>query len=92
MEDFNISTSEATSVLDLSKAIWKKLNPNKPFRYVSDEPFEYDVQKRIPDVTKARSILGFKANISLDQSLDEVITYFKKKEDECGANSSYTNQ
>lgn len=93
MEDFNISTAEATSVLDLSKAIWKKLNPNKPFRYVSDEPFEYDVQKRIPDVSKARHILGFSAKVSLDQSLDEVIAYFKKKEEaESGANSSYTNQ
>jgi UDP-glucose 4-epimerase len=93
MEDFNISTSQATTVLELSKLIWTKLNPGKPFKFVSDEPFDYDVQKRIPDTSKAKNFLGFEAKITLEESLDEVIAYFKKKDEEsCGANHSYTNQ
>lgn len=32
--------------------IWERINPDKPFRYVCDEPFVYDVQKRIPAVEK----------------------------------------
>jgi len=76
--DFNISTPVETSVLELAKEVWKQINGNKPFNYVCDDPFEYDVQKRIPDVSKAKEILGFEAQISLEQSVKEVINYMKK--------------
>jgi UDP-glucose 4-epimerase len=75
-EDFNLSTAESTTVLELAELIWRKIKgPDVPFRYVSDEPFEYDVQKRVPDVTKARQVLGFEATTSLEQMLDEVVPW-----------------
>jgi UDP-glucose 4-epimerase len=74
-EDFNISTAESTTVLELAGLIWRKLNGDKPFSYVSDDPYEYDVQKRVPDVTKAREVLGFEATTSLEEMLDEVIPW-----------------
>src|ERR1700687_3995239 len=52
-EEFNISTDISTTVLELAEAIWKKINPGKPFRYVCDDPYPYDVQKRVPNVDKA---------------------------------------
>ena len=78
-EDFNISTPQSTSVLELAKIIWGKINPNKDFNYICDEPFEYDVQKRVPDTTKAKEILGFEAKISLEESVNEVLNYLKNK-------------
>lgn len=78
-EDFNLSTPISTTVLELAKLIWKKINGDKPFRYVSDPPFKYDVQKRIPSVEKAKRILGFEANTSLSDALDEVIPWIKKQ-------------
>lgn len=77
-EDFNISTSTSTTVLELAEIIWKKINPNKPFRWVSDPPFEHDVQKRIPDTEKAKRILNFEAKTPLSESLDEVIEWMRK--------------
>jgi UDP-glucose 4-epimerase len=75
-EDFNISTAESTTVLELAEVIWRKIKgPDVPFRFVSDDPFEYDVQKRVPDVTKSREVLGFEATTSLDEMLDEVIPW-----------------
>jgi UDP-glucose 4-epimerase len=76
-EDFNISIATPTSVLELAELVWNKLNPGKEFRYVSDDPFEYDVQKRVPDVSKAKNLLGFEAKIGLSESIDEVIEYLK---------------
>jgi UDP-glucose 4-epimerase len=74
--DFNLSTAESTTVLELAELIWRKLKgPDVPFRYTSDDPFEYDVQKRVPDTTKAREVLGYEATTSLDQMLDEVIPW-----------------
>jgi UDP-glucose 4-epimerase len=77
-EDFNLSTSESTTVLALGELIWKKIKgPGIPFRYVSDEPYEHDVQKRVPDVGKAREVLGFEATTTLDEMLDEVIPWIR---------------
>lgn len=77
--DFNISTPVSTSVLELAKITWDIINPNKEFKVICDEPFEYDVQKRIPDVSKAKEILGFEAEVSLEESINEVINYLKNK-------------
>jgi nucleoside-diphosphate-sugar epimerase len=75
-QDFNLSTPVSTSVIELAEKIWKKIKgDNCPFAYISDEPFMYDVQKRVPCVDKAEKLLGFKAEVSLDQILDEVIPW-----------------
>ncbi|MDG6102925.1 NAD-dependent epimerase/dehydratase family protein [Dactylosporangium aurantiacum] len=75
-QDFNISTAESTTVLELAEVIWKKIKgPDVPFSVVSDDPYEYDVQKRVPDVSKAKEVLGYEATTSLDEMLDEVIPW-----------------
>jgi len=75
-EDFNLSTAESTTVLELSEVIWRKIKGAEvPLRIVNDEPFTYDVQRRVPAVDKAKRILGFEATTTLDQMLDEVIPW-----------------
>jgi len=78
-EDFNLSTAVTTSVLELAETIWKKLRPEEPFEWVSDPPFVHDVQKRVPDVAKARDVLGFEATTTLDEALDEIIPWIEKE-------------
>ena len=79
-EDFNLSTPVETTVLELAELIWRKVHgPGKPFRYVSDKPFAHDVQKRVPDVSKARRVLGFEAATPLDTVLDEVIPWIQEE-------------
>ncbi|HXE10081.1 MAG TPA: NAD-dependent epimerase/dehydratase family protein [Verrucomicrobiae bacterium] len=78
-QDFNISTAQSTTVLELAEAIWKKLNGDKPFSVVSDKPFEHDVQKRVPDTKKAKEVLGYEATTSLDKMLNEVIPWIKEQ-------------
>jgi nucleoside-diphosphate-sugar epimerase len=77
-EDFNLSTAVSTTVLELAQAIWRKVHGDaRPFRLVSDPPFEHDVQLRVPDVRKAREVLGFEATTTLDEMLDEVIPWIR---------------
>jgi nucleoside-diphosphate-sugar epimerase len=78
-EDFNLSTPVSTTVLELAQLIWKKINRDKPFRYISDPPFKYDVQRRVPSVEKAKSVLNFEAKSSLDDALDEIIPWVEKQ-------------
>ncbi len=82
-EDFNLSTAESTTVLELAEVIWNKVHMGaKPFNYVSDDPFEHDVAKRVPSVTKAKEVLGFEATTSLDEMLDEVIPWIQRAIDD----------
>ncbi len=78
-DDFNLSTAQSTTVLELAELIWHKIKgADVPFRYVTDTPFEHDVQRRVPATEKARDILGFEATTSLDAMLDEVIPWIKE--------------
>jgi nucleoside-diphosphate-sugar epimerase len=74
-EDFNLSTAQPTTVLELAENIWHRVNGEKAFRYVSDTPFDHDVQKRVPAVDKARDVLGFSATTTLDEMLDIVVPW-----------------
>lgn len=76
-EDFNLSTAQSTTVLELAELIWRRINGERPFRWVSDPPFEHDVQRRVPDVRKAKAVLGFEATTTLDAMLDEVIPWIR---------------
>ena len=77
-EDFNISTSQPTSVKELAEIVWKKIHGTDLCLEVC-EPFAYDVQIRSPDVSKAKKLLGFEAKISLEDSVDEVIEWMKQQ-------------
>ena len=78
-EDFNISTAESTTVLQLAELIWHKIKgADVPFNYVSDEGFEHDVQKRVPDVSKSKRVLGIEATTTLSDMLDEVIPWIEQ--------------
>ncbi len=74
-EDFNLSTPRSTTVAELAELIWTKINGDRPLSFVHDPAFDHDVQLRVPDVTKAREVLGFEATTTLSEMLDIVIPW-----------------
>ena len=78
-EDFNLSTAQSTTVLELADVIWQKIKgAGVPLHVVHDEPFAHDVQRRVPGTDKARRVLGFEATTSLSAMLDEVIPWIRQ--------------
>ena len=77
--DFNLSTAERTTVLQLAELIWKRVHGDEPLRLVHDKPYPYDVKLRVPSVEKAKAVLGFEATTSLDTALDEIIPWVQKQ-------------
>jgi len=78
-EDFNLSTAEGTTVLELATLIWRKIKgAGTPLRITHDEPFAHDVQRRVPSTDKAKRVLGFEATTTLDEMLDEVIPWISR--------------
>ena len=72
----NIGNPEELTILDLAHKIRNKINPNleiifKPLP--QDDPL-----KRQPDITKAKSQIGWEPHTSLDKGLDKTISWFKK--------------
>jgi UDP-glucose 4-epimerase len=79
-EDFNLSTGRSTTVSELAELVWRKVHgDDRPLRLVHDEPYEHDVQMRVPDVSKAARMLDFEATTSLEQTLGEVIPWIREE-------------
>ena len=77
-ETFNLSTATSTTVRQLAADIWAKVHgAERPLRLVHDEPFAYDVRRRVPDTAKARDVLGFEATTTLPEMLDEVLPWIE---------------
>lgn len=66
-------------VTQLAEAIWKFMKPGVPLRIENDEPFKYDVQKRVPSVEKAKRVLGFEATTPLSKILEEVVPWVQQQ-------------
>jgi nucleoside-diphosphate-sugar epimerase len=78
-EDFNLSTTESTTVLELAEAIWVAIKgTDVPFRWVSDPPFQHDVNRRVPATDKAKRVLGFEAATTLKDILRDVVPWIEK--------------
>src|SRR5215831_11218306 len=79
-EDFNLSTARRTTVRELAQLIWRRVHgPDRRLQLICDPPFEHDVQRRVPDVQKAKAVLGFEATTSLEEMLDEVIPWIRSE-------------
>jgi UDP-glucose 4-epimerase len=72
-EDFNISRPEEITMLQLAEKIFALCRPGQKFQAKLVPGFPSDIRRRIPDVTKARELLGWSAKISLDEGLREIV-------------------
>lgn len=81
--DYNVVRYEPITMLDLGKKIWDKINPDLPFNPTFLKPFKYDVKERTATSSCLYEELGFKPEISLDESLDESIEHMKEKINAC---------
>lgn len=78
-QDFNLSTPAETTVLELLQAIYREISgdPKGNIAHRCVPGFSYDVQRRVPSVTKAERILGFKAETTLQSMLTEVVPWIR---------------
>jgi UDP-glucose 4-epimerase len=77
-ESFNIGNARsAVTIYDLARRI--KTLSGCPGELVF-QPIHYlDVELRIPNVDKARTLLGFEAKVELDEGLEKTIAWYREK-------------
>ncbi len=78
-EDFNIGTSEETRILDLAKMIYAACGGTGEPRIKLVQRFEHDIQRRVPNVEKAKQLLGWKVKYRLADKLPEVVGWIRER-------------
>jgi len=82
-EIFNIGNGEETTIEKLAKKVKKMTQSNSEIVYVSyDDAYEQgfeDMQRRCPDVSKIKELVGYEPKVDLDGILKSVIEYYKEE-------------
>jgi len=76
-ESFNIGNSRAvTTIFGLAQTVTRILGSTSEIRF-SDRHVA-DVELRVPDVTKARELLGFTSEVGLDEGIPRTADYYRR--------------
>ncbi len=84
-EVFNVGTQEEVTIHELAHRVKERAGSRSeirliPYNEAYEEGFE-DMQRRQPDISKIDRVIGWKPQKNLDQTLDEVIAYFRNRSD-----------
>lgn len=75
-DDFNIGTGAETSISDLLSMLWEVCGQEGEPEIETAEPLPVDVQRRVPDVTKLKTVLGWSARVPLEEGLRRTVQWF----------------
>lgn len=77
--DFNIGTGVETSVSELLGLIWRLCGQEGQPEVRTVEPLPVDVRRRVPDITRIRTVLGWEARVSLEEGLRRTIQWHQSQ-------------
>ena len=75
----NIGNPAELTILEFAEKINKIVGNSAGIIYKEAERLESDPQRRRPDITRARTILGWEPQINLEEGLRKTIPYFRQK-------------
>jgi UDP-glucose 4-epimerase len=80
---FNTGNDRETAILELAHKVRDAVNPeieiiHVPYRQAYGTRFE-ETRRRVPDIRRARDLLGFEADISLEEGLRRTVDWFREQ-------------
>jgi nucleoside-diphosphate-sugar epimerase len=79
-EDFNISASRELTVAEIARIIWEVCGEDpKTFELKHLPTFAVDVQRRWPSVEKAKRLLGWEAQIEVEEGIAATATWLRER-------------
>src|SRR4051812_533913 len=77
-EDFNISASDERTVAELAEIIWRACGRDGDEFALEHLPsFQVDVVRRWPSVEKARRLLGWEAQIGIEEGIAQTVEWLR---------------
>lgn len=78
-EVFNVGNNQPVTIMELAKKVISITNSNSviekiPYVKAYPEGFE-DIQRRVPDISKIKQMLGWEPEINLDQIIKDIVAY-----------------
>lgn len=73
----NIGNPHEMTILELAETIHQVLDRPEELQMLPDKRGEGDPQRRRPDISRAREVLGWEPEISLEEGLARTLPYFK---------------
>jgi UDP-glucose 4-epimerase len=86
---FNLGNTREISILELARLIWRLVRGEDSTPKIRLIPYETfgkyeDVMRRIPDITRARTLLGFEPEVDLEDGLRKTIVWQVARRKEMG--------
>lgn len=82
---FNIGNTEEVSILQLAERVKARVGSNSEIKFIAyEEAYEpgfEDFQRRIPSIEKIIQTIDWKPTTKLDETLDQMIAYYREEED-----------
>lgn len=78
-QPMNIGNPTETSILDFAKTINRIIGNTSGLNYQTDKRLGNDPERRCPDISRARSVLGWEPRVDLEEGLMRTISFYKNK-------------
>jgi UDP-glucose 4-epimerase len=75
--DFNIGTGVETSVRDVLVMLWRLCGEEGEPPVATTPALDVDVARRVPDVSRIRSVLGWTAAVPLEEGLRRTVEWYR---------------
>ncbi len=76
-EIFNLGNPEEYTIIQTAQIIKELTNSNSDFKFLP--PLQDDPKRRCPDISKAKTVLDWKPEVSFREGLEKTIDFFKGK-------------
>jgi UDP-glucose 4-epimerase len=80
---FNVGSNRETPILELANLVIQLTGSSAGIRHLSYEeaygPGFEETRRRVPDVRRAAEVLGFEAQVSLEEGLSRTIDWFRRQ-------------
>ncbi len=82
-EVFNVGNDREISIADLARLVIARTGSTStiefiPFEKAYDQNFE-DLQRRVPDLTKIRRLIGYAPKVTIDDIIDKVADFMRER-------------
>jgi len=78
-QDFNVGSDEEIKMIDLAKKIWDVMSVKKPFKVKFIPGFKFDIKRRVPNVSKIHTMIGWRQEVKFEDGLMEVVLWLKEQ-------------
>ena len=76
-EIFNVARGEETSLRDLANTLLKIMDSDLAIEFAAERSIN-PVSRRLADTSKAQRMLGFRAEVSLEEGLDRLVNWWQE--------------